>query len=362
METMGLNTVNPSFWNNKKVLITGNTGFKGSWMNFWLTYLGAEVCGYSLPLTEKNILYKSLCLDKETHQVFGDINDYEFLSRTISSYEPEIIFHMAAQPLVRESYKNPLHTINTNVLGTANLLESLKESESTRVIVVITSDKCYENFEKDDPYKEDEPMGGYDPYSASKGCAEIITSSYRRSFFFCDSSASVSSVRAGNVIGGGDWSSDRLIPDSIKSFISKKPVSIRFPNAIRPWQDVLDPISGYLKLAEKQWENKQKFSDSWNFGPDFKSEQPVSFIMDLICKYWGNKSEWIFENNNDPHEAGILKLDSSKSRNQLNWTPQKDIETTIKDLVLWYKSYGTENNMIELSTKYIQKYMPKNGN
>ena len=357
LEIMGLNTVNPSFWNKKKVFITGNTGFKGSWMNFWLNLMGAEVCGYSLPLTEEKILFKSLRIEKTSNQVFADINDYETLHKNVFNFKPEIVFHMAAQPLVRDSYKNPLSTISTNVLGTANILECLKSLSSVKVIVVITSDKCYENSEKEEPYVEGEPMGGYDPYSASKGCAELITSSFRRSFYNCESSASVSSVRAGNVIGGGDWSEDRLFPDAIKSFSSNKPVQIRFPKSIRPWQDVLDPLSGYLKLAENQWNTNKGFSESWNFGPDQESEKSVSFLMDLICKHWGGDANWIEENNDEPHEAGILKLDSSKARDLLDWCPKKDIETTIKDAVHWYKSYLNNEDMIDLSTKFISRYL-----
>ena len=236
LEIMGLNTVNPSFWNNKKVFITGNTGFKGSWMNFWLNLMGAEVCGYSLPLTEEKILFKSLCIEKTSNQVFADINDYDTLRKNVFNFKPEIVFHMAAQPLVRESYKNPLSTISTNVLGTANILECLKSLSSVKVCS--NSDKCYENSEKEEPYVEGEPMGGYDPYSSSKGCAELITSSFRRSFYNCESSKCF--ISEGRYVIGGEIGQKFL--DAIKSFSSNKPVLIRFPKSIRPWQDVLDPL------------------------------------------------------------------------------------------------------------------------
>lgn len=356
MEKLVNALIDKNFWKGKKVLITGNTGFKGSWLSLWLNSIGAEVYGYSLPLDNSKLLYNLLKLESSVNQTFGDINDYDFLEKNIVNSKPDVIFHMAAQPLVRDSYINPIETISTNVIGTANILDICRKVNTTQVIVVITSDKCYENFEQDTAYKEENPMGGHDPYSASKGCAELITASYRKSFFNNNSSASVSSVRAGNVIGGGDWSKDRLIPDSIKAFNNNTPVNIRYPNSIRPWQDVLDPLFGYLILAENQWKENIKYAQAWNFGPDSDSERSVENIMNMICKKWGNQASWVKNNHDEPHEASILKLDSSKSKNYLSWKPQKNIKETINDLVTWYLSWNDQANMQDISMKYIEKY------
>lgn len=357
MESMVVDLINKNFWKNKKVFITGNTGFKGAWLTEWLNLMESEVCGFSLPTSDKNILFKSLNHKSNVQQIFGNINDYNELKKQILLFKPEIIFHLAAQPLVRKSYDDPLETLNTNIIGTANLLESVKESSTVQLVVVITSDKCYENLEKDIPYNENDPMGGYDPYSASKGCAELIVSSYRKSFFNKNDIASISSVRAGNVIGGGDWSDDRLVPDTVKAFLKNEKVSIRYPNSIRPWQDVLDPLFGYLNLAEKQWHDPKRFAQAWNFGPEKESEVPVKNIVDSLCSQWGENASWTSDNANHPHEAGILKLSSKKAKTLLNWAPQKDIHETICDLVKWYKSWIENGNMNKICHQQIQKYI-----
>lgn len=354
---MVVDFINQDFWKNKKVFVTGNTGFKGSWLVEWLILMGSEVAGFSLPSNDTNILFNSLSHDTKIKQIYGNINNYEDLKSNILSYKPEIVFHLAAQPLVRKSYNETLETLNTNIIGTANLLESIKTSSSIQSVVVITSDKCYENIEKDQPYSEEDSMGGHDPYSASKGCAELVTSSYRRSFFDKNDMPSVSSVRAGNVIGGGDWSDDRLIPDAIKAFLKNENVYIRYPNAIRPWQDVLDPIFGYLILAEKQWHDRENFAQAWNFGPEERSEISVKEVIDELCANWGNNMSWIEDNKNHPHEAGILKLNSNKSKSLLNWAPQKDIHETIHDLVNWYKLWIDKGNISEICGQQIQRYL-----
>ena len=357
METMVVDLLNKNFWEAKKVLVTGNTGFKGSWLTECLNIMGSDVCGYSLQVDEKNILYKALKHQSSIRQVFADLNNFEELNKQIKLFQPDIIFHMAAQPLVKKSYINPLETLNTNIIGTANILEAIKNVQSVKVVVTITSDKCYENLEKDIAYIESDPMGGHDPYSVSKGCAELIVSSYRRSFFNNDDVPSISSVRAGNVIGGGDWSDDRLIPDTIKAFINNEQVSIRYPNAIRPWQDVLDPIFGYLKLAEKQWDNGKEFAQAWNFGPNEQSEIPVKEVVEALCNNWGNGVSWRTDNEEHPHEAGILKLNSMKAKSLLNWGPQKDIHTTINDLVLWYRSWIENEDIRKICNNQIQHYI-----
>jgi len=328
---------------NQTVFITGHTGFKGSWLCIWLKELGAHVVGYSLkPYTERDNFVVSGLKDKITH-IIGDIRDYENLTKVFKKYQPEFVFHLAAQPIVRESYVSPKETYDINIGGTVNVLECCRLVDSVRVIVNVTSDKCYENKEWIWGYRENDPMGGYDPYSSSKGCSELVTAAYRKSFFnpddFNDHKKSLASARAGNVIGGGDWQKDRIIPDCIRALESNKSIKIRNPNATRPWQHVLEPLSGYLLLASRMYEEPQKFCDAWNFGPDYNSIIPVGEVADKVVAQWGSGS-WIdLSTENGPHEAKLLSLDIFKAKSRLKWFPVWDTEKAIEKTVDWYKEY-----------------------
>ena len=332
---------------NKIVLVTGHTGFKGSWLCIWLKELGANVVGYALePYTERDNFVVSGLKDKVSH-IIGDIRDYQNLTKVFKKYQPEFVFHLAAQPIVRESYTNPKETYDINIGGTVNVLECCRLSDSVRVIVNVTSDKCYENKEWIWGYRENDPMGGYDPYSSSKGCSELVTAAYRQSFFGpttsqllnFSTSVALSSARAGNVIGGGDWQKDRIVPDCIRALESNKPIEIRNPNATRPWQHVLEPLSGYLLLASKMYEKPQKFCGAWNFGPNYDSIIPVCEVADKVVAQWGSGS-WIdLSNENSPHEAKLLSLDISKAKSYLKWIPLWDTEKAIEKTVDWYKEY-----------------------
>jgi len=287
--------INPVFWKSKKVLITGHTGFKGSWLALWLQNLGANVTGYSLqPPTNPNLFEIAHVADK-MNSIIGDVRDLKHLISCFAENRPEIIIHMAAQSLVRTSYDDPVETYSTNVMGTVNVLEAVRHTDSVKVIIIVTSDKCYENKEWLWGYRENEPMGGHDPYSNSKGCAELVTSAYRNSYFHVKSSVAVASTRAGNVIGGGDWAQDRLIPDIVNAFMEKRPVMIRNPNAIRPWQHVLEPLHGYLMLAERLWDKGHTFAEGWNFGPNEQDAKPVSYVVERLAQLWGKDASW----NND---------------------------------------------------------------
>ena len=306
--------INPSFWNGKRVLITGHTGFKGSWLCMWLNKLGAVVSGLSLNESVSNPnLFTALNINYLVMDNRGDISDYQTCFDTVKKTKPEIVIHMAAQPLVRLSYSNPLQTYNTNVLGTANLLEAIRECESVQSIIVITTDKCYENIEKDYAYVETDALGGYDPYSSSKACAEHVVSAYYRSFFK-DNEVGLATARAGNVIGGGDWASDRLVPDMIRSWSKDNKVLIRHPEATRPWQHVLEPLCGYLTLAENLWVQPNEFSNAWNFGPDQHSVKTVQDTIEIAKKVWGDSAAYEHLGGGHLHEAHLLQLDSTKAR------------------------------------------------
>ena len=344
------------FWQNKNVLITGHTGFKGSWLALWLTQLGAKVTGYALdPLTEPN-LFNTLQIKELIRDHRGDIRDLSVLERVMKSAKPENIVHMAAQSLVRESYKDPVGTYATNVMGTVNLMEAVRSCDSVRVILVVTSDKCYENREIDYGYKETDPMGGHDPYSCSKGCAELVTSAFRRSFFENGSAVAVASARAGNVIGGGDWAADRIIPDAMRAFSDEQILLVRNPGAVRPWQHVLEPLSGYMTLCEKIWDQPSKFSEGWNFGPEDEDVRTVEEVTDRVSELWGNHAVWKKSNGDHPHEANLLKLDITKAKEQLGWKPRWDLERALEKTVGWYKSYYNGEMMQEMSLKQIEEY------
>lgn len=352
------------FWKNRKVFLTGHTGFKGGWMSLWLQSLGAELTGYSLEPVTKNNLFTITEIGKNMNSIIGDIRDLESITKHMKECAPEIVIHMAAQPLVRDSYVNPIKTYSTNLMGTINLFEAARETENVKVVINITSDKCYENYETTHSFKETDPMGGFDPYSNSKGCSELITSSYRNSFFkdggFDNSKEiAIASVRAGNVIGGGDWSKDRLVPDILNSFEKNKAVTIRNPNAIRPWQHVLEPIGGYLSLAEKLYTKGNQFSEGWNFGPKHDGVKTVEWIVQYMRKSWGNQPEYIHDIGDNPHEAKLLMLDISKAEKKLGWTPKLSIEEAIDNVISWHKEFLNSSDMRSISLEQIKNYINK---
>lgn len=352
--------ITSKFWKNKKVFLTGHTGFKGSWMAMWLSYLGANVKGYSLKEPTNPSLFVEANVKELIDSEINDIRDYDRLNSSIKKFSPDIVFHMAAQPIVRASYIIPIETYHTNVIGTANLLYASSLADNTKAVVNITTDKCYENKELDIGYKETDPMGGYDPYSSSKGCAELVTSSFRESYFK-NKNIGIASVRAGNVIGGGDWAEDRLIPDILRSFELNKPVLIRNPSATRPWQHVLEPLSGYLLLAQKLYEEPLKYSEGWNFGPDYKDVKPVNYILDHMVDLWPGSS-WEIDSSINPHEAKLLKLDITKAKSKLNWNPTWDIDITLEKIVKWHISWINKNNMQDYCMKEIKTFIKESKN
>jgi CDP-glucose 4,6-dehydratase len=348
--------VDKNFWVGKKVFLTGHTGFKGSWMSLWLQSMGAIVKGYSLkPNTTPN-LYTVTSLDTVMDSEIGDIRDLNQITKSMTDFNPDVLIHMAAQPLVRLSYQEPVDTYTTNVIGTVNVLEAARKCTNLKAIVSVTTDKCYENKEWEWGYRESEPMGGHDPYSSSKGCAELVTSAYRRSFFSAEHTASLASARAGNVIGGGDWAEDRLIPDILRAFEKLEPVVIRNPLSTRPWQHVLEPLSGYLVLAQELFLNGDDFAEGWNFGPKDEDCKSVSWILDKIVTYWGNNASWNLDKNNNPHEAGFLKLDCSKASNRLKWNPKWNLELTLKSIVDWHQIYTNGGDLKKQCLKEINNY------
>lgn len=361
----GLTTgVNPDFWKDKRVFLTGHTGFKGGWLCLWLESMGAKVSGYALaPNTQPNLFALANVEAGLEKSYISDIRDLESLRSAMTASKPEIVFHMAAQPLVRYSYANPVETYATNVMGTVNLLESVRSCPSVRAVLVVTSDKCYENKEWSWGYRENEPMGGHDPYSNSKGCAELVVSSYRNSFFdplrYEEHQVAVATGRAGNVIGGGDYSADRLVPDAVRAFESGQILKIRNPSAIRPWQHVLEPLSGYLLLAQALVERGPAVGEGWNFGPQDKDARPVHDVVDLLTKYWVGKASWEQDGAEQPHEANFLKLDCSKARQLLNWTPKWDLETAISKIMEWERFKLTTKNLDFICRNQIKNYLLK---
>ncbi|WP_432665327.1 CDP-glucose 4,6-dehydratase [Wukongibacter baidiensis] len=352
--------MNKDFWKKKKVLITGHTGFKGSWLSIWLLELGAEVIGYALPPYTSKDNFVLSNLGSKIVDIRGDIRDYIKLKGVFDECNPEIVFHLAAQPLVRESYKNPLETYQVNVMGTVNTLECIRTSKSAQIGVMITSDKCYENKEQVWGYRENDELGGYDPYSSSKGCSELVIKSWRNSFMnpsnYAVHGKSIASVRAGNVIGGGDWSKDRIVPDCIRASEENRDIKLRNPNAIRPWQHVLEPLCGYLLLAEKLQSFPKALCGAWNFGPTFDSVITVKELAERIVRSYG-KGEVLSESKgNTFHETNLLTLDISKATRMLGWYPKLDIEQTIDLTVDWYKNYK-KADLYDLCKKQINNYM-----
>jgi CDP-glucose 4,6-dehydratase len=353
--------VDPSFWRAKNVFLTGHTGFKGGWLSLWLASMGAKVTGYALsPNTNPSFFEVAQVKSVLENSLVADIRDLATLQNALSKVQPEIVIHMAAQPLVRYSYANPVETYATNVMGTVHVLESIRNLDSVRAAVIVTTDKCYENKEWLWGYRENEPMGGYDPYSNSKGCAELVTSAYRQSYFSPDQynnhKVAIASARAGNVIGGGDWSDDRLIPDAIKAFELQKPLIIRNPRATRPWQHVLEPLSGYLVLAQALYEEGAKFDGAWNFGPKDEDARSVEEVVNLLIKNSSPSAGWKQADGEQPHEAHSLKLDCSKARQNLGWIPKWSLEKAIEQIVQWQNSYQSQDNMQAVSLEQINSY------
>jgi CDP-glucose 4,6-dehydratase len=346
------------FWKGKRVFLTGHTGFKGSWLSLWLQRLGAGVCGYALePPTLPNLFTIASVAGGMDHHI-GDVRDLTVLETAIRGFSPDIVFHMAAQPIVRDSYLIPVETYDINVMGTVNLLEAVRRVDTVKATIVITSDKCYENRETIYPYRETDAMGGYDPYSSSKGCAELVTAAYGRSFFAPSrGNGSVASVRAGNVIGGGDWAKDRLMADLMRGLISGNDIVIRRPKAVRPWQHVLEPLSGYMTVAEHLYTDGPLAWDPWNFGPMAGSNRTVAELAGRTCTLWGKPEALkINEDPNAPHEAGLLMLDSTKAQIHLGWQPQWDFDACIGRTVEWYRAFTSGSDMNAFTTGQIEAY------
>ena len=351
--------MNPAFWRNKKVFITGHTGFKGSWLSLWLQELGAYVTGYALQPPSHPSLFEFLQLAQGMKSIIGDIRDRILLTNAMRKAAPDIVIHMAAQSLVRRSYADPVETYSSNVMGTVHLLEAVRQTHTVRSVVNVTSDKCYENKKWVWGYREEEPMGGFDPYSSSKGCAELVTAAYRNSFFNAakhgDHEVALATARAGNVIGGGDWADDRLIPDVLRAIGSGKSVNIRNPRATRPWQHVLEPLSGYLMLAEKLYNHGQTFAGAFNFGPDEEGTKTVQWIVEQLTQIWGNGACWQLDLESHPHEAHHLKLDCSKAREMLGWKPNWNLTQALQAIIIWHKAHSTNQNSTEMRSLCLQQ-------
>lgn len=348
-------TVDPGFWADKRVFLTGHTGFKGSWLSLWLQRMGAHVTGFALPPPTDPALFEVARVGDGMESVIGDIRDAAALKDALVTADPQIVLHMAAQPLVRASYEDPVGTYATNVMGTVHLFEAVRAAPQVRACVIVTTDKCYENREWPWGYREDEAMGGHDPYSNSKGCAELVVSAYRRSFFGdagADTgsvAAAVASGRAGNVIGGGDWANDRLIPDILRAIADGKKVAIRNPLSTRPWQHVLEPLSGYLVLAQALWENPRSAAEGWNFGPRDEDARPVQWIVERLCALWqasgAGDADWTRDASVQPHEANYLKLDISKARSRLHWEPRWSLGQALESIVAWHRAWLAGEDM-----------------
>jgi CDP-glucose 4,6-dehydratase len=339
-----MSVIDPNFWRGKRVFLTGHTGFKGSWLSLWLQSMGADLYGYALTPPTNPALFYEAQVAQGMSSVIGDIRDYDSLFEALKQSCAEIVIHMAAQPLVRFSYDQPVETYATNVMGTVHLLEAIRQVGGVRAVVNVTTDKCYENKEWVWGYREEEPMGGYDPYSNSKGCSELVSSAYRRSFFQTTETA-LASARAGNVIGGGDWALDRLVPDVLRAFERQEPVIIRNPYATRPWQHVLEPLSGYLTLAQKLYEQGQAFAGGWNFGPKEDDAKPVEWIVEKLVENWGNGASWSLDVGEHPHEAHYLKLDISKAREGLSWGPRWSLENALSQIIVWHQAWRAKQDI-----------------
>ena len=351
--------MNPSFWRSKKVFVTGHTGFKGSWLSLWLQELGAHVTGYALQPPSNPSLFELVQVAEGMTSITGDIRDGILLTNAMRQAAPDIVIHMAAQPLVRRSYADPVETYSTNVMGTVHLLEAVRQTPTVRAVVNVTTDKCYENKEWVWGYREDEPMGGFDPYSSSKGCAELVTAAYRNSFFntvrHSEHQVAIATARAGNVIGGGDWADDRLIPDVLRAIESGQSVNIRNPEATRPWQHVLEPLSGYLALAEELYTQGPAFAEAFNFGPAEDDAKPVQWIVEQLTKGWGDGASWHLDGGTHPHEAHYLKLDCSKARFMLGWQPQWNLAEALQAIIVWHRAHSAHRSSRDMRALCLQQ-------
>lgn len=343
------------FYRGKRVLLTGHTGFKGAWLALWLESLGAEVLGYALTPTTQPNLFEAIGLGGRIQSRLGDIRDGVKLQAAFRDHRPELVFHLAAQALVSASYQDPLETFSTNVVGTASVLEACRSSEVVRSVVVVTSDKCYENQGWARGYRESDGLGGFDPYSASKGCAELVSSSYRRSFLEKQGKG-LATARAGNVMGGGDWTVGRLIPDCLRALADGQPIALRSPDSVRPWQHVLEPLSGYLLLGRCLFEDPSAFAEAWNFGPELKDARPVREVVDLCYRSWGLEPTWRKETEEGPQEASVLRLDSSKARLRLGWQPAWGLEEALTHTLAWHRAYLDQRDLVELMHQQIARH------
>lgn len=348
-------TVAPAFWAGKRVFLTGHTGFKGSWMALWLQKMGAQVTGFALAPPTSPALFEIANVATGMTSIIGDIRDRDVLEAALLAADPEIVIHMAAQPLVRASYDDPVGTYATNVMGTVHLLEAVRKAPSVRAVCVVTTDKCYENREWVWGYREDEAMGGHDPYSNSKGCSELVTLAYRRSFFG-EGKAAIASGRAGNVIGGGDWAIDRLVPDILRAVADGDPVLIRNPLATRPWQHVLEPVSGYLVLCQALWNEPTSAAQAWNFGPRDEDAKPVQWIVERMCERWGDGAGWTRDESVQPHEANYLKLDISKARTGLGWQPRWSLSEALDRIVAWHRAWLSGVDMHDYCLHELERF------
>ena len=352
--------MNSEFWKDKRVLLTGHTGFKGSWLSLWLQKLNSNLIGFSKYIPTKPSIFELASVQEGMTSITGDLCDFNHIRSVMEKYHPEVVIHMAAQSLVHQSYKNPIETYATNVMGTVNLFEAIRKVGKVRVVINVTSDKCYENKGLMRGYHEEDPMGGYDPYSSSKGCAELVTSCFRNSFFnpkeYAKHGVALASVRAGNVIGGGDWATDRLIPDIIRAISKNEKIKIRNPDSIRPWQYVLEPLNGYLQLAKKLWNQGTEYSEGWNFGPTDDNIKTVSWIVERFTQLWGDNLIWKIEEGQFPHEASYLKLDCTKAKTRLGWNPKTNLDLALKWTIEWYKQYEQKQDLRKISEEQIKNF------
>lgn len=343
------------FWKGRKVFLTGQTGFKGSWLSIYLNYLGAEVTGYALKPPTSPSLFQLCRVDQLVDSNIGDIRDGDKLKKVLYRAKPEIIIHLAAQPLVRESYINPVETYSINVQGVVNLLDAVRSCESARSLINVTTDKCYENVEQNKDFTESDPLGGYDPYSSSKACSEIVTAAYRRSFL--SPKVAVATARAGNVIGGGDWAVDRLIPDFVRAILKDEKILVRYPQAIRPWQHVLEPLTGYLLLVQKLCLMGEKYAGAWNFGPKKKDAKSVDWIVKRLCQKWGQGASYTIDRGKHPHETHYLRLNIAKAQNKLGWIPQWDLDLALQKVVDWTLAYKNKQDLLKVCISQIEDYL-----
>lgn len=354
--------LNLAFWKNKKVLITGHTGFQGSWLCLWLQNLKAEVIGYAPGLPTHPNLFELASVGTGMTSLQGDVRNIDSVISTLKKYSPEIIFHLAGQSLVQEAYQDPVTTYTTNVMGTLNVLEAVRQSKKVRAILIMTSDKCYENIENSQKvFSENDPLGGNEPYSTSKACAELISAAYRNSYFTkANPKVAIATVRAGNVIGGGDWAKKRLIPDVMQALIENKPILLRKPQAMRPWQYILEPLFAYLLLAEKLWQKENEFAESWNFGHSVENVKPVGWIVEELIKRWGHKTNYKIDSTNNFQEDLLLNLDSSKAKKRLGWAPKLSLSQTLDWIIEWYQAYLQKEDMKKLTKKQIERFQNLN--